>query len=165
MCRISCLVHNEQVIKSRFRPPDVHWAMLWWSKRYARKHEWSTGYYTSRSAIHCLHPLLRTSIKSCACEICNWNSWLPEFLSIIQTLYNFIANNNTRCMLFIQAQKRLEQTVLNLERTCNLLVVQGTAKNQVTLWDCISCAGGKLRDGLRINMQTYSFAVREKRKP
>ncbi|MGH0153506.1 UNVERIFIED_CONTAM: hypothetical protein FKN15_024781, partial [Acipenser sinensis] len=42
---------------------------------------------------------------------------LSEFFSVVQSLYNFIANSNTRHELFIQGQKDLKQTVLHLERT------------------------------------------------
>ncbi|KAJ8359025.1 hypothetical protein SKAU_G00155500 [Synaphobranchus kaupii] len=42
-----------------------------------------------------------------------------NFFHIVQTLYSFIANSNTRHQLFIAAQTHLEQRVLQLERTCN----------------------------------------------
>lgn len=40
-----------------------------------------------------------------------------EVLDIIQTLYTFISNSNTRHELFILAQKELNQKPLELERT------------------------------------------------
>ncbi|KAJ8358520.1 hypothetical protein SKAU_G00150450 [Synaphobranchus kaupii] len=44
---------------------------------------------------------------------------MSEFFYLVQTLYSFIANSNTRHQLFIDAQTHLEQRVLQLERTCN----------------------------------------------
>lgn len=43
---------------------------------------------------------------------------MSEFFNIVQTLYNFIANSNTRHTLFVEAQTHLAQRVLQLERTC-----------------------------------------------
>ena len=45
---------------------------------------------------------------------------LKEFFSTLATLYNFIANSNTRHQLFIEAQQKLQYTkVLHLERTAS----------------------------------------------
>lgn len=41
-----------------------------------------------------------------------------EFFEIVKELYNFISNSNTRHVLFLKAQKELNQKELSLERSC-----------------------------------------------
>lgn len=63
--------------------------------------------------IHCyahrLNLVLMNSLKNI--------SQLNDVLNTIQTVYNYISNSNTRHVLFVEAQKELDQKVLELERT------------------------------------------------
>jgi len=45
------------------------------------------------------------------------NEEVQDFFSILKTLNNFISNSATRHELFVEAQQRLQQPVLQLERT------------------------------------------------
>lgn len=60
---------------------------------------------------------------------------LSEFFDVLQTLYTFIANSNTRHVMFVKVQKHLGQKVLQLERTSatRWLLAQSGTKNRIAL--------------------------------
>ena len=62
--------------------------------------------------IHCHAHRLNLVLGDCVKNI----SGLSSFFSVINTLYTFITNSNTRYQLFIEAQKAEDLQVLTLER-------------------------------------------------
>ena len=63
--------------------------------------------------IHCYAHKLNLVIASCVESV----GTVGSFFSLVQTLYTFISNSNTRHQLFVEAQKAAELQVLELERS------------------------------------------------
>ena len=63
--------------------------------------------------IHCYAHKLNLVIASCVESV----GTVGSFFSLVQTLYTFISNSNTRHQLFVEAQKAAELPVLELGRS------------------------------------------------
>ena len=97
---------------------------------------------------------------------------MKEFFNIVQTLYTFIANSNTRHMLFVEAQKKLGQKVFHLERTCptrwlywyrSVEKIKSRYEAILAVLDATIDAhtdGSAEASGLRSHMETFSFVLR-----
>ena len=119
--------------------------------------------------IHCHAHRLNLVLVSSITEIPE----MAEFFSVVQTLYTFIANSNTRHMLFIEAQKNLgHNKILHLERTCPtrwlywyraLQKIKLRYEAILAVLDATIDAhaeGSTEAAGLRTNMLTVTFVVR-----
>lgn len=96
---------------------------------------------------------------------------LSDFFYVLQTLYTFIANSNTRHGMFIEAQKHLGQKVLQLERTCITRwlywyrAVQKLALRYEAVMAVLDAAAAAHKDGsveaagLNAKLESYIFIV------